>query len=112
MAVASRSLSIVFGTPTQLIPASCNCKAVVIEPSPPLVRMPIRVFIRGRLQHLYRIDQSPGSGPLIVNLPTLPDEPLAISKSIVAAKNYDDEVTWKNGGAIAILDDFGGAICR
>src|SRR5207253_3953566 len=215
MAVASRSLSIVFGTPTQLIPASCNCKAVVIEPSPPtmmsasacasfrtlrafsitsaattarspapilatkcprfvvpisvppsammfsvhlrsstvkspggnnpskpsrnpstsqpslsaasaaprktalspgqsppLVRIPIRVFIRGRLQHLFRIDQSTGSGPLIIKLPTLPDEPLTISKSIVATKNYDDEVTWKNCGAVAILDYFGGAISR
>ena len=35
MAVASRSLSIVFGTPMQLMPASCNCCAVVSEPSPP-----------------------------------------------------------------------------
>src|SRR5438552_3862102 len=215
MAVASRSLSIVFGTPTQLIPASCNCKAVVIEPSPPtmmsastcasfrtlrafsitsaattarspapilatkcprfvvpisvppsammfsvhlrsstvkspggnnpskpsrnpsisqpslsaasaaprktalspgqsppLVRIPIRVFIRGRLQHLFRIDQSTGSGPLIVKLPTLADEPLAITKSIVATKNYDDEVARKNGGVVAILDYFGGAISR
>src|SRR5438477_11257664 len=215
MAVASRSLSIVLGTPTQLIPASCNCKAVVMEPSPPtmmsastrasfrtlrafsmtfaattarspapilatrcprfvvpinvppsammfsvhfrsstvkspggnnpskpsrnpsisqpslsaasaaprktalspgqsppLVRIPIRVFIRGRLQHLFRIDQSTGSGPLIVELPTLPDEPLAISKSIVATKNYDDEVAWKNGSVVAILDYFGGAISR
>src|SRR6059058_3723875 len=215
MAVASRSLSIVLGTPTQLIPASCNCNAVVIEPSPPmmmsasacasfrtlrafsitsaattarspapilatkcprfvvpisvppsammfsvhlrsstvkspggnnpskpsrnpsisqpslsaasaaprktalspgqsppLVRIPIRVFIRGRLQHLFRIDQSTGSGPLIVKLPTLPDESLAISKSIVATKNYDDEVTWKNCGVVAIVDHFGGAISR
>src|SRR5207244_8440064 len=215
MAVASRSLSMVFGTPTQLIPASCNCKAVVIEPSPPtmmsastrasfrtlrassmisaattarspapilatkcprlvvpmsvppsamifsvhlrsrmvkspggnnpskpsrnpctsqpilsaasaaprktalspgqsppLVRIPIRVFIRGRLQHLFRIDQSTGGGPLIVKLPTLPDEPLAISKPIVAAKNHDDEVTWKNCGTVTILDYFGGAISR
>ena len=49
---------------------------------------------------------------MIVKLPTLADEPLAISKSIVASKNYDDEVAWKNGGVVAILDYFGGAISR
>ena len=35
MAVASRSLSIVLGTPMQLMPASWSCCAVAIEPSPP-----------------------------------------------------------------------------
>ena len=43
IAVASRSLSIVFGTPMQLMPASCSCCAVTIEPSPPIT---IKVFTR------------------------------------------------------------------
>jgi len=34
-AVASRSLSMVLGTPMQSMPASCSCCAVTIEPSPP-----------------------------------------------------------------------------
>ncbi|PYL98291.1 MAG: hypothetical protein DME27_05770, partial [Verrucomicrobia bacterium] len=49
---------------------------------------------------------------MLVKLPTLADEPLALTKSIVATKNYDDEVAWKNGGVVAILDYFGGAISR
>src|SRR5438309_1708775 len=43
-----------------------------------------------RLQHLFRIDQSTGSGPLIVKLPALADQTLAIPKTIIAAKNHDD----------------------
>src|SRR5205823_11310506 len=94
--------------------ASAAPRKTALSPgqSPPLVRIPIRVFIRGKLQHLFRIDQSTGSGPLIVKLPTLPDESLAISKSIVATKNYDDEVTWKNCGVVAILDHFGGRLAE
>jgi len=34
VAVASRSFVDVLGTPMQLMPASCNCCAVTIEPSP------------------------------------------------------------------------------
>jgi len=64
----------------------------------------IRVFIRGKVTASFSDRPVDGSGPLIVKLPTLADEPLALTKSIVATKNYDDEVAWKNGGDVAILD--------
>src|SRR5207247_3204437 len=65
-----------------------------------------------RVRHLFRIDQSTSLGPLIIKLPPLPDESFAISKSIVATENYDDEVARKDCGVVAVLDHFGGAISR
>src|SRR6266581_1359115 len=51
VAVASRSLSIVLGTPMQLMPASCSCCAVTREPSPPTI---INVYLKLG-QYFFRI---------------------------------------------------------
>src|SRR5439155_1327556 len=112
MAVASRSLSIVLGTPTQLIPASCNCNADVIEPSPPTM-MSASACASFRTLRAFSITSAATTArsPAPI-LPTLPDESLAISKSIVATENYDDEVARKDCGVVAVLDHFGGAISR
>src|SRR5437764_1353331 len=70
-----------------------------------------RFHPRGRLQYLFRVDQSPGSGPLIVELPSLPDKAFAIAKTIVAAENHHDQVPAKNCRAlVAVLDHLGGSI--
>src|SRR4051812_27389826 len=62
--------------------------------SPPLVRTPIRRFILPtKLQRLERIHHAATGHPLIVNLPSRPDQLIALSETICAAKQNNNQMT-------------------
>src|SRR3984893_7202680 len=96
-------------------PASTTPRRTALSPgqSPPLVRMPMRVFItKTQSKHFFRVDKPSAGRPLIVELPALANELGAFSKSTVAAEQDNDDAARKNPHALSFFHDFRFTACR
>src|SRR5690348_2466069 len=74
--------------------------------SPPLVRIPMRVFMtKTNSKHFLRISKPAAVRPLVVQIPTLGDKLSAFTKSICAAEQHDNDSARINSIAALRLRD-------
>src|SRR2546430_16481133 len=80
---------------------------------PPLVRMPIRVFMaKTQSKHFFRIDKPSAGGPLIVELPALANELGTLGKSAAAAEQDNNNGARKNTDALSLFYGLRFTACR